>query len=123
MHPDASERVWTYPIASEQVRKRPERSKKLGKLAKTSKQSRTHGENCENIAHPTVGMVIPTIRPGRAIRMLADAKALNIHRQVDVKALNIHRQVGVKPNELATRILMRLPLLLLLLFLLHVLTT
>ena len=40
--------------------------------------------------------------------MLADGKALNIHRQVDVKL-----------NELAKQILMLLPLLLLLLLLLH----
>ena len=39
----------------------------------------------------------------------------------DVKALNIHRQVDVKLNELAKQILMLLPLLLLLLLLLYVL--
>ena len=51
-------------------------------------------------------------RLGRAIRILAD-----------VKALNIHRQVNVKLNELAKQILLLLPLLFLLLLLLHVLYT
>ena len=51
-------------------------------------------------------------RPGRAIRMLSDVEALNIHRQMDVEL-----------NELAKQILMLLPLLLLLLLLLYVLYT
>ena len=54
----------------------------------------------------------PYCRPKLTIRMLADVKALNMHRQVDVKL-----------NELAKQILLLLPLLLLLLLLLYVLTT
>ena len=46
---------------------------------------------------------------------------LNIPLPRDVMGLNIHRQMGVKLNELAKRILMLLPLLLLLHVLYHVL--
>ena len=48
-------------------------------------------------------VVLLPCRPKLTIWMLADVKALNIHRQVDVKL-----------NELAKQILMLLPLLLLL---------